>query len=202
MKKRQSSLPPVLRSEYASVMKRYTGQGLVLQQCDGCHRLQYPPRELCRNCFSDSLQWRQVDKNARLLASVELMHSFEPWFSERLPWLLVAVGLNDGLTLLCHGHPDLKGASPAAKATVTVQVVEDAAGCGVLVALPGTQLRKFQTLAEALASSHSVAGSGEGATSVAENSNTAGGAETSDQPRHKKGRNHTLEQQEKTRHGG
>lgn len=33
---------------------------LVLQRCENCHNLQYPPRKTCGICGSDKLKWEEV----------------------------------------------------------------------------------------------------------------------------------------------
>ncbi len=158
--------PPSSRTLYAEATSRQAGKGLVLQVCEDCSSVQYPPRELCRTCLSDVLTWQRVEGRGKLLAAVELMNSFDPWFSHRLPWPIVSVAVLEGVTLLCHAHTSLVQAklhNPASDTDVdpetesdkhtevVVQLVTDAADCGVLVALPVDVPQTFSKLTEALA---------------------------------------------------
>lgn len=75
---------------------------LVLQQCEDCNTIQYPPREVCKHCLSDALTWRAVDDRGEVLASSSLHNSLEPYYQERLPWELASVKLDAGPVALVH----------------------------------------------------------------------------------------------------
>ncbi len=75
---------------------------LVLQQCEDCNTIQYPPREVCKHCLSDALSWQAVDDQGEVLASNSLYNSLEPYYQERLPWELASVKLDAGPVVLVH----------------------------------------------------------------------------------------------------
>lgn len=106
---------------------------LELQVCRQCARVQYPLREVCRDCLSGELEWQAVDSTGELLSWTRLHASLEPMFRERLPWIVVAVQLNVGPVVLAHWA----GAEPAIGQAVTVQAIRDPAGRQVLAASPG-----------------------------------------------------------------
>lgn len=72
---------------------------LVLQVCEPCGAVQYPPREICRNCLSDELRWKETDNNGRIIAVSTLNHSFEPFFQDKLPLTIASVRLKNDVTL-------------------------------------------------------------------------------------------------------
>ena len=95
--------PPALRSPQGSKLDEHAVEGeLTLQQCGACQTVQYPPRELCRHCLGDELNWAAVSRGGDLLAYSELQHSLEPFFQEQLPWPLASVKLDCGPVVLAR----------------------------------------------------------------------------------------------------
>lgn len=70
--------------------------GLNLQHCQDCGTVQYPQREVCGNCLSDNLEWRQTSGAGRLLSHTILRVSLEPAFQDHLPLPLALVELDAG----------------------------------------------------------------------------------------------------------
>ena len=75
---------------------------LVLQQCENCKTVQYPPREVCKQCLSDALTWQPVDNQGELLVSNNLHNSLEPYYQAQMPWQLASVKLDIGPVVLVH----------------------------------------------------------------------------------------------------
>ena len=95
--------PPALRSPQGTKLDEHAVEGeLTLQQCSVCQTVQYPPRELCRHCLGDELNWSAVSRGGDLLAYSELQHSLEPFFQEQLPWQLASVKLDCGPVVLAR----------------------------------------------------------------------------------------------------
>ncbi len=75
---------------------------LAMQHCFACGAVQYPPRELCATCLSDTLDWHVRDSaEGQVLASAELQHSHESAFRDRLPLQIGLVLLDAGPTVVC-----------------------------------------------------------------------------------------------------
>lgn len=133
LKTHQPTLPPALRSRVALGMTAGAAVGrLDLQQCDQCGTVQYPAREVCRNCLSGQLVWRPQDGLGTLLSETVSRASMELYFRERLPWRVGLVQLAAGPTVVAYVH----AACAAAPADVRVEVALDRAGQAVLVAMP------------------------------------------------------------------
>lgn len=125
--------PPSARSRYALGLLRGAAQGrFELQECRDCGRIQYPPREVCRNCLSDRLVWKPQAGEGELISETLLRHSLELFFRERVPWRAGLVRLPGDVTVVAHVHSDV----PPAPAKVRVRAHLDRAGQAVLVALP------------------------------------------------------------------
>lgn len=97
-------LPPAKRTALGEQLTQYAGRGeLYLQHCADCKAWSYPPREVCGQCLSGDLSWQPCPSAAQVLSRVELHNSFEPYFSDQLPWVLLSVKLDVGPVLYVHG---------------------------------------------------------------------------------------------------
>lgn len=103
---------------------------LELQVCGNCAVVQYPDREVCRNCLSGELEWQVVDGAGELLSWTRLHASLEPWFQQRLPWIVVSVRLRCGPVVLAHWSGD----EPVIGQATVVHMTSDHKGREVLAA--------------------------------------------------------------------
>jgi uncharacterized OB-fold protein len=128
-----ASLPPHHRSHIASGLTSAAVQGrFELQVCRECARVQYPPREACSSCLSVRLDWKTEAGQGELISETTLAHSYEPYFSERLPWRVGLVRLDSGPIVITH--MDAACAGPPSRVRVGARL--DEAGLGVLIAFP------------------------------------------------------------------
>lgn len=104
----------------------------MLQRCERCGHVTYPPRDVCPNCWSSELGWRDVDGGGALLAETAVHASNNDYFRKRLPWRIGTVALDAGPTVLAHLHGEAAGRDTR----VRVIARTDRAGRGVLLALP------------------------------------------------------------------
>ncbi|MGI9285431.1 MAG: Zn-ribbon domain-containing OB-fold protein [Pseudomonadales bacterium] len=127
------STPPSARTVLGRQLSDAAGQehALVLQTCKQCQTVQYPPREVCRECLGDNLAWEPVDVHGTVMASVELQHSLNDFFLEKLPWLIGSIKLDCGPVVMVHmaNTLDKNGLK------VNVFAHADASGAAVLVAV-------------------------------------------------------------------
>ncbi len=136
LRTRLPTLPPGQRGRVALGMTAAAAEGrFELQVCDDCGAVQYPPREACHRCLSQSLKWREQSGAGELLSQTTLAHSNDLFFRERLPWRLGLVRLDAGATLMLHLHGDV----PDAPVRVKVGARLDRAGQAVLIAFPETE---------------------------------------------------------------
>jgi NAD(P)-dependent dehydrogenase (short-subunit alcohol dehydrogenase family)/uncharacterized OB-fold protein len=128
-----TSLPPSARSRAALGLTGAAALGhFKLQICGACGAVQYPPREVCHQCLSGALRWREQSGAGELIAETTLHHSNDPYFQERLPWRIGLVRLDAGPTAVVHLH---RGCDPA-PSRVRVGARLDKSGQGVLLAFP------------------------------------------------------------------
>ncbi|MCW5770482.1 MAG: SDR family NAD(P)-dependent oxidoreductase [Rhodospirillaceae bacterium] len=133
LRTRLPTLPPAARSRVTLGMLWGASQGrFELQVCRDCGAVQYPPREVCRRCLSDRLDWKEQPEEGELISETLIRHSLELYFRERTPWRAGMVRLPSGVSVIAHLHGDV----PRPPAKVRVRAMLDRAGQAVLVALP------------------------------------------------------------------
>ncbi|MDE0718618.1 MAG: zinc ribbon domain-containing protein, partial [Rhodospirillaceae bacterium] len=143
LRTRAPMLPPAPRSRISLGLTSGAARGVFeLQVCRDCGAVQYPPREACRVCLSDRLDWKPHSGAGELVAHTTLRHAMENYFRERLPWRLGIVKLDgdgppgksdsEAPSLIVHVHGDC--AEPPAR--VRIRAMLDRSGQAVLLALP------------------------------------------------------------------
>jgi short-subunit dehydrogenase/uncharacterized OB-fold protein len=129
---RKPTLPPAARSRTFHGMTRAAAEGrFELQVCDACQQVQYPPRDVCGYCLSHRLQWSEVDRTGRLVATTVLHHSNDVYFRERLPWRIGTVQMTAGPVVIAHVHPACEEGVP-----VQLDMKLDRSGNAALLAVP------------------------------------------------------------------
>ncbi|MFQ5983439.1 MAG: SDR family NAD(P)-dependent oxidoreductase [Woeseiaceae bacterium] len=124
--------PPHLRSRRALAFSAAAAEGrFALQACSNCNHVTYPPREVCPECWSLDLHWKDMSDGGELITETTLRTSFNDYFQERLPWRIGTVKLDVGPTVLAHVHGDV-----AEYGRVRMIARTDKSGQGVLMALP------------------------------------------------------------------
>jgi NAD(P)-dependent dehydrogenase (short-subunit alcohol dehydrogenase family)/uncharacterized OB-fold protein len=133
LRTRQPTLPPAARSRVALGLTAAAARGrFELQICRDCGAIQYPPREVCRDCLSHRLVWRQQDGRGELLTETTLRNAQELYFRERLPWRVGIVRLDTGVNVIAYLHERV-GTAPC---RVRVEAALDRAGQAALIAVP------------------------------------------------------------------
>ena len=69
---------------------------LVLQVCESCGSVNYPPSETCANCLSNDLQWQEVNGSGRVLAITEVQATPDDFYRPLLPLAMGSVKLDCG----------------------------------------------------------------------------------------------------------
>lgn len=73
---------------------------LLIQRCDACGAAQHYPRVLCTSCWSDQVRWETVAGRGTLYTYSTVFMNDLPPFSERLPYVVGAVDLEEGPRLM------------------------------------------------------------------------------------------------------
>jgi NAD(P)-dependent dehydrogenase (short-subunit alcohol dehydrogenase family)/uncharacterized OB-fold protein len=125
-------MPPSARSRKAIAFSTAAAEGrLALQTCADCDHVIYPAREVCPQCWSMDLEWRDIPDGGELITETTLRTSVNTYFRERMPWRIGTVRLDAGPVVLAHIHGDV-----GEYERVKMIARTDKSGQGVLLALP------------------------------------------------------------------
>ncbi len=96
-------LPPATRTSVCrGISAAAKNNEFVLQVCQHCERVQYPPRECCQECLHDELKWEKVATTGELLSHTVLHVSTHAFFREHGPVQIALVKLDCGPVLFAH----------------------------------------------------------------------------------------------------
>src|SRR5207302_5354694 len=69
---------------------------LLVQKCDTCETLRFPPYEICSNCLGTRARWVAVSGRGEVY-SFNIMHQiYHPGFAAEAPYAVVVVKLEEG----------------------------------------------------------------------------------------------------------
>ena len=69
---------------------------LVVQRCDECGDLRFPPREICSTCLSRNASWVPVSGKGRVFSFYVMHQVYHPAFATEVPYAVVVVELAEG----------------------------------------------------------------------------------------------------------
>ncbi len=96
-------LPPAARTPIWQRLSAAAKTGeFILQVCQHCNTVQYPPRELCKDCLHDELEWQQLSAQGELVCCTVLQASTNAFFREHGPCQVALVKLDCGPLLFAH----------------------------------------------------------------------------------------------------
>jgi uncharacterized protein len=73
-----------------------TEQRLVMQSCDDCTHVFFPPGPVCPHCLSRKLSWRQLSGRGTVESWVVFHQLYYKGFAEDLPYNVAAIRLDEG----------------------------------------------------------------------------------------------------------
>lgn len=137
---RVPAVPPERRSRAALGLAAAAAEGrFMLQVCQACAAVQYPPRDACAACLSVDLAWKDVPPGGRLIAATVVRASTSTYFRDHAPWRVGTVRLDSGPSVICHLHGDC-----TKDERVRMSLRLDKAGHGVLFAMPAKDTSNMQ----------------------------------------------------------
>jgi uncharacterized OB-fold protein len=74
---------------------------LVTTGCKACGRLSFPPKPLCRDCWSEDVAWRPLTPHGRLYSFTQV-HVLPRAFQEDGLGSIGIIDLADGVRLMCR----------------------------------------------------------------------------------------------------
>jgi uncharacterized OB-fold protein len=92
--------PPIVTDDSAAFWDAAAEQRLVAQRCGDCGRLRHPPRPMCPQCNSLSIEVVQLSGRGTLYSYSVLHHPQHPAFD--YPVLAALVDLDEGVRLVSN----------------------------------------------------------------------------------------------------
>lgn len=95
------------------------GSQLLMQRCDQCNEMRFPPRPMCPHCQCISCQWAAVSGRGRIWSFVAPESPLLPAFESLKPYVTALVELDEDPTLRLVGpvlnrfDGDIKGVEAA-----------------------------------------------------------------------------------------
>lgn len=126
-------LPPHGRTPVWKTLTQAASKNcFVLQRCEQCQHIQYPPREICRQCFADELIWEEMASAGELIANTTIEISTNAYFRDYGAVNVGLVKLDCGPSMFVHLVSGLQ------ETGLRVRVVNraDLSGESVFIALP------------------------------------------------------------------
>jgi uncharacterized OB-fold protein len=126
------ALPPSGRTPvWRHITKAAKSGDFVLQVCQACETVQYPPRELCKDCLQDKLEWQKLSPQGELISHTNLHASTNAFFREYLPRKIALIKMDCGPIIFAHiAYSDAKTGD-----RLTIISKRDLSGEGVFIAL-------------------------------------------------------------------
>ncbi len=75
---------------------------LVVQKCDGCGALRFPPRRLCPNCLSRAASWTPVSGEGEVYSFIIMHRVYHPAFASQVPYAVATIKLKEGAKMLSN----------------------------------------------------------------------------------------------------
>ena len=125
-------LPPGGRTPiWRHITKAAESGEFRLQVCQHCQSVQYPPRELCKDCLHDELEWQKLLPEGEIISYTSLHASTSAFFRENLPRQIALVKMDCGPVMFTHAaYDDAKTGD-----SVTITNKRDLSGEGVFISL-------------------------------------------------------------------
>ncbi|MEY2566771.1 MAG: uncharacterized protein QOE35_1300 [Actinomycetota bacterium] len=99
-------LLPELTEETAPFWDGTARRELLVQKCDNCGRLRFPPRPVCPWCRSFDATWTAMSGRGVLWSWVIAHPPLLPAYAEKAPYNVIVVQLDEDATLRMVGNLD------------------------------------------------------------------------------------------------
>lgn len=73
---------------------------LVLQSCENCGGLWFPPTTNCPTCLSDAVMWKPVSGKGRIWSWIRMHQPYMSAFKDEIPYVVAFIELEEGPTLV------------------------------------------------------------------------------------------------------
>ena len=107
---------------------------VALQRCRRCGHVWHPPAPVCPQCRAADYEWFRSSGHGRLHSYTRVEHAAHPAVTDRLPYLVALVDLDEGPRFVCGLEADEAELAPGL--AVTIAIGSAAGGLELPVARP------------------------------------------------------------------
>jgi uncharacterized OB-fold protein len=93
-------------------------------RCDACAKSSFPPKPFCPHCWSDRIEWIELDVRGTVYSST-VMHAVPAYFRHEAPYRVGIVDLDDGIRIATRVLGVEEGFGVGARAEIVVLAYED-----------------------------------------------------------------------------
>jgi uncharacterized protein len=93
---------PEVTEELRPFFEASRNRQLVVQKCDDCGTLRFPPRRLCANCLSRKASWTPVSGEGEVYSFIVMHRVYHPAFANQVPYAVAMVKLKEGARILSN----------------------------------------------------------------------------------------------------
>jgi hypothetical protein len=118
---------PLLDADNAPFWEAAARHELCAQRCPDCGRWRWPPRPMCPYCGSLAVVWQPLTGRGTIYSYTIITHPTHPFWTRRVPYLVVLVELEEGIRLIGNllDWQDGQPVEIGTPVTVTWETVDD-----------------------------------------------------------------------------
>jgi uncharacterized OB-fold protein len=75
---------------------------LVVQKCDKCGALRFPPHRMCSKCLSRESSWTPVSGEGEVYSFIIMHRVYHPAFANQVPYAVAMIKLKEGAKMLSN----------------------------------------------------------------------------------------------------
>jgi uncharacterized protein len=92
--------PDTLTAPFWEAAQRHE---LVVQRCENCGQLRFPPAFNCAYCSSERYRWTQVTGRGTVFSYIWVHQALRPQFATRIPYNVAQISLEEDVRVIMTG---------------------------------------------------------------------------------------------------
>ncbi len=85
--------------EFWQACKRHE---LVMQKCQACGQLRFPPESICPHCLSDRCQWQRLSGKGKVYTFSIIRQAPRPEWKHAVPYVVGVIELDEGPRMISN----------------------------------------------------------------------------------------------------
>lgn len=76
------------------------GHRYLIQRCQLCEHLWFPPVPNCNRCLSNDVEWIEISGKGKIYSFIVYQQSWHPGFRDEIPYNLAIIELEEGVRVM------------------------------------------------------------------------------------------------------